>query len=64
MAKAKKAGGTIDLKDAKFKQPETSGIKRLIAGIAMAHRDDEVRLTRASAVFDDFSEYFSRKAAH
>ena len=54
----------IDLKDAKFKHPETSGIERLIAGIAMAHRDDEVRLTRASAVFDDFSEYFSRKAAH
>jgi hypothetical protein len=53
----------IDLKDAKFKHPETSGIERLIAGIAMAHRDDGVRLTRAAAVLDDFSQYFSKKAA-
>ena len=51
----------IDLKDSKYKHPETAGIERLIAGIAMAHKDDEARLTRASAVFDDLSECFQRK---
>jgi len=51
----------IDLKDSKFDRPETSGIDRLIAGIAMGHRDDESRLERGSAMFDDLYEYFSRK---
>jgi hypothetical protein len=51
----------IDLKDGKFERPETAGIGRLIDGIAMAHKDDETRLTRAAAVFDDLSEYFRRK---
>ncbi len=53
----------IDLKDSKFDRPETSGIDRLIAGIAMGRRDDESRLERGSAVFDDLYEYFSRKRA-
>lgn len=53
----------IDLKDAKFNRPEVIGIDRLIAGIAMGHRDDESRLQRGSAVFDDLYEYFSRKRA-
>jgi hypothetical protein len=51
----------IDLKDSKFDRPETTGIDRLIAGIAMGHRDDESRLERGSAMFDDLYEYFSRK---
>jgi hypothetical protein len=51
----------IDLKDSKFAREETAGIDRLIVGIAMAHKDDETRLTRASAVFDDLYEYFRRK---
>jgi hypothetical protein len=51
----------IDLKDSKFEQPETPGIERLIAGIAMSHRDDEARLARGAAVFDDLYEYFRRK---
>jgi hypothetical protein len=51
----------IDLKDAKFGRPETPGIGRLIAGIAMAHKDDETRLARGVAVFDDLYEYFKRK---
>jgi hypothetical protein len=51
----------IDLKDSKFERQETSGIERLIAGIAMAHKDDETRLARGTAVFDDLYEYFSRK---
>jgi hypothetical protein len=52
----------IDLKDSKFGRHETPGIEQVIAGIAMAHKDDEARLNRSSAVFDDLYEYFKRKA--
>jgi hypothetical protein len=51
----------IDLKDAKFARQETAGMDHLIAGIAMAHKDDAARLERASAVFDDLYEYLKRK---
>lgn len=52
----------IDLKDAKFGRPEAAGIERLIAGICAAHKDDDARLARGSAVFDDLYEAFSRLA--
>jgi hypothetical protein len=51
----------IDLKDAKFAREETPGIDCIIAGIAMAHKDDEARLARGSALFEDLYEYFKRK---
>jgi hypothetical protein len=51
----------IDLKDGKFGRDETGGIKALIAGLAMAHRSDEERLTRGGAIFDDLYEHFSNK---
>lgn len=51
----------IDLKESKFEHPETSGIERLVTGIALSHRDDEARLTRGAAVFDDLYEYYRRK---
>jgi hypothetical protein len=51
----------IDLKDSKFARPETPGIDRIIAGIAMANKDDETRLARGSALFEDLYEYFKRK---
>jgi hypothetical protein len=51
----------IDLKDQKFERQETPGIEQVIAGIAMAHKDDETRLARGSAVFDDLYEYSKRK---
>jgi hypothetical protein len=51
----------IDLKDAKFAREETIGIDRLIAGIAMRHKDDEGRRARAADMFDDLYEYFKRK---
>jgi hypothetical protein len=51
----------IDLKDFKFEHPETTGIERLIAGIAMSHKDDETRLERGSALFDDLYGAYSRK---
>ena len=52
----------IDLKDSKFGRPEVPGIDRLVAGIAMAHREDEERLARGPAVFEDLYEYFRRNA--
>ena len=54
----------IDLKDAKFARPDTVGFERLIAGIAIAHSDDEVRLARASAVLDDMYAYFDKHERH
>lgn len=51
----------IDLKDSKFGRQETAGIDLLIAGLAMGHKEDEIRLERASAIFDDLYEYFKRK---
>jgi hypothetical protein len=52
----------IDLKDARFARLEALGLERLIAGLAMAHKEDELRLERACAVFDDLYAYFKRKA--
>ena len=51
----------LDLKDAKFARQDALGIDRLILGIAMSHPEDEARLARGSAVFDDLYGYFKRK---
>jgi hypothetical protein len=51
----------IDLKDSKFARPEAPGIALLVAGIAMARRDDNERLNRAAALFDDLYTYFKQK---
>ena len=51
----------IDLKDDKYGRPDNAGFEHLINGIAMAHPEDEVRLQRASAVLDDFHEYYKRR---
>src|SRR5207247_1806017 len=53
----------IDLKESKYARPETPGISRLIAGISMNHKDDEVRLERGCAVFDDLYECFRRQGS-
>lgn len=50
----------IDLKDSKFGRQEAFGIARLIAGIAMAYKEDEARLQRGQAVFEDLYQYFTR----
>jgi len=51
----------IDLKDARFDRPDTAGVAALIAGIAMAHRDDAARIERAAQAFDDLYVYYARK---
>ena len=50
----------LDLKDTKFKKPETAGIGGLIKGLASVHKSDEARLERGSAIFDDLYEYLRR----
>jgi hypothetical protein len=48
----------IDLKDGKFKREEATGIARLIAGITMANKDDEQRITQGSPIFDNLYQSF------
>ena len=49
----------IDLKDAKFGRAETAGVERLVAGIALTQKEDEARLSRGAALFDDLYASFS-----
>jgi hypothetical protein len=49
----------IDLKDGKYGREEAAGIRILIAGIAQAHNDDNQRLERGGAVFDDLYRSFA-----
>jgi hypothetical protein len=51
----------LDLKDRKFARPEVAGLDRVLAGIALRHRDDESRLQAGGAVFDSLYEYFKEK---
>jgi len=51
----------LDLKDSKFSRHDALGIDRLISGITFSNKDDETRLERSAAVFDDLYEYFKRK---
>lgn len=43
----------IDLKDARYGREEAPGVGQLVDGIAAAHRDDEERLRRGAALFED-----------
>ncbi len=43
----------VDVKDAKYGREEAPGVGQVVAGIAAAHADDEARLERGSAVFED-----------
>jgi hypothetical protein len=51
----------IDLKDEKFAREEAPGIKTLINGICADTRDDDERLIRGAAIFDNLYAVFSRK---
>jgi hypothetical protein len=53
----------VDLKDGKFKREEATGIAHLIAGIAMANKDDEQRIAQGAPVFDNLYQYFRTKRA-
>jgi hypothetical protein len=51
----------IDIKDEKFGRPEVAGVASLVAGIALTSNDDDERLARASALFDQLYGAFSRR---
>jgi len=54
----------IDVKDAKYGREEASGIGQLVAGIAASHADDEARLARGVALFDDLYAAHGRTTKH
>jgi hypothetical protein len=51
----------IDIKDDRYQRPETAGVASLVAGIALTSADDDERLARAGAAFDQLYEVFARK---
>jgi hypothetical protein len=51
----------VDLKVETYGRPEMAGFEQLVNAIATAHRDDEARLARASAMLDDLYELYRRK---
>jgi hypothetical protein len=51
----------VDLKDGKFAREEAGGIAHLVTGLCTANKEDEARLERGGAVFDDLYAYFSRR---
>ena len=50
----------IDLKDAKFGRPETAGVSQVLAGLFAATSDDQRRLERGFALFDDLYASFRK----
>ncbi len=52
----------IDIKDGKFGRPEARGIEQLLWGLLAANPDDEARLERGFALFDDLYQSFSRQS--
>jgi hypothetical protein len=51
----------IDMKDAKFARPEAEGIRALLAGLCGGTDDDETRLARGAAIFEDLYRSFERR---
>jgi hypothetical protein len=51
----------LDLKDGRFARAEAAGLDRVLAGIALRHRDDDGRLAEGGAVFESLYESFARK---
>jgi hypothetical protein len=53
----------IDVKDGKFARAEAPGVAALVAGIALAHKDDERRIEVGGAMLDALLELYGRKKA-
>jgi len=51
----------IDIKDGKFGHPETSGVQQLLLGMLMTNPNDEARLDRGFALFDDLYQSFRHR---
>ena len=54
----------VDVKDAKYGREEAPGVGQVVAGIAAAHPDDEARLERGSALFEDMYALHSGASQH
>jgi len=54
----------VDVKDAKYGREEAPGVGQVVAGIAAAHPDDEARLERGSALFEDMYALHSGASKH
>jgi len=52
----------IDLKDHKFGRPETEGVASLLSGLVTGLEDDEQRIERGSALFEDLYNHFKSLA--
>jgi hypothetical protein len=50
----------IDIKDGKYACPEKTGVQQMLGGMLMATPDDESRLDRGFAMFDDLYQSFHR----
>jgi hypothetical protein len=48
----------LDLKDGKYGRPEAAGVRQLLAGLYAVEPDDEKRLARGAALFDDLHASF------
>jgi hypothetical protein len=51
----------IDIRDGKYSCPETTGVQQVLAGMLMANPDDQSRLDRGFALFDDLYRSFHRR---
>ena len=52
----------IDLKDEKFGHDDTSGVERVLTGIAAANAEDDARLARGSQLFDDLYTVYTAES--
>lgn len=50
----------IDLKDGKFGRPDADGVAKVISALAMSAKDDEDRVARGSALFEDLHRLYGR----
>lgn len=51
----------VDLKDGKFGRPDAAGVRRLVDGLVARHPDDDDRLERGFALFDDLYESLKKR---
>ena len=54
----------VDVKDAKYGREEAPGVGQVVAGIAAAHSDDQARLERGGALFEDLYALHSGASKH
>lgn len=51
----------IDLKDGKYGRRDADGVARVISAIAMSAKDDDDRVARGSALFEDLHRLYARE---